>query len=588
MTGTISREFIELLLTKIDLVDLINSQLPLCKKSGSNYFACCPFHNEKSASFSVSQTKQFYYCFGCGAHGNAIDFMMQHDRLSFPEAIEALARYTGMEVPHTNETIKKDRSIAVLHELMQAVAADYYEQMCHATRAINYLKNRGISGSIAQQFNMGYAPISWNHILDKFGKTDADKKNLLDVGLIIKREEGGYYDRFRDRIIFPIHDYRGRIIGFGGRIIDQGEPKYLNSPETILFQKGHELYGLHHAIKMNKKLDRILIVEGYMDVIALFQHHITYTVATLGTATTQHHLHRLLRYTSEIIFCFDGDAAGRHAAWRALQVILPIMQDNLQIRFLFLPDGEDPDSLIRKKDLSQFEKLLNTAWSLSNFFLQTLTQQSDMSTMEGRACFAASAITYIKQIPPGIFQGILLEELSKRARVDLNHLKQQMKLSTTQKTPLTNLVKSSPTKLPASLRLALALLIQHPYLVSKLAKPIPLSSLPGDTLLIDLIKLTQQKPHITTAGLIEYWRGQSEEALIAELANWNHLIPDSGIIDGFLGAIQQLVFMGFDNEINNLLSKAAGEGLSETEKLKLAECISKKKALAEEDVARNL
>src|SRR3990167_4756463 len=330
MIGAIPREFIDLLLSKVDLVDLINTQLPLRKKSGSNYFACCPFHNEKSASFSVSQTKQFYYCFGCGAHGNAIDFMIQHDRLSFPEAIEALATYAGMELPQTNEMVKKNRSSASLHELLNQAATYYYEQMRHSNRAIHY--------------------------------------------------------------------YRGRIIGFGGRIIEQGEPKYLNSPETILFQKGHELYGLHHAIKSNRKLDRMLIVEGYMDVLALFQHNITYAVATLGTATTQHHLQRLFRYTSEIIFCFDGDPAGRNAAWRALQVILHMMQDDLQIRFLFLPDGEDPDSLIRKIEQTQFEKLLLTALSLSNFFFQSLSQQGDITTMEGRAGFAANAISYIKQI----------------------------------------------------------------------------------------------------------------------------------------------------------------------------------------------
>src|SRR3990167_4049159 len=349
MTGTIPREFIDLLLAKIDLVDLINAQIPLRKKSGNNYFACCPFHNEKSASFSVSQPKQFYYCFGCGAHGNAIDFMMQHDHLNFPEAIEALAKYAGMDVPHTHESIKKNHSVSTLHELMQTITTYYYDHMRQSTRAISYLKKRGISGAIAQQFMIGYAPDSWSHVLDQFGKTDADKKHLLDAGLIIKREEAHqYYDRFRDRIMFPIHDHRGRIIGFGGRIIDEGEPKYLNSPETILFQKGHELYGLYHAIKANRTLNHILIVEGYMDVVALFQHNITYAVATLGTATTEHHLQRLFRYTSEIIFCFDGDAAGKHAAWRAVQVLLPIMQDHLQIRFLFLPDGEDPDSFIRK------------------------------------------------------------------------------------------------------------------------------------------------------------------------------------------------------------------------------------------------
>ena len=587
MTGTIPREFIDLLLAKIDLVDLINAQIPLRKKSGNNYFACCPFHNEKSASFSVSQPKQFYYCFGCGAHGNAIDFMMQHDHLNFPEAIEALAKYAGMDVPHTHESIKKNHSVSTLHELMQTITTYYYDHMRQSTRAISYLKKRGISGAIAQQFMIGYAPDSWSHVLDQFGKTDADKKHLLDAGLIIKREEAHqYYDRFRDRIMFPIHDHRGRIIGFGGRIIDEGEPKYLNSPETILFQKGHELYGLYHAIKANRTLNRILIVEGYMDVVALFQHNITYAVATLGTATTEHHLQRLFRYTSEIIFCFDGDAAGKHAAWRAVQVLLPIMQDHLQIRFLFLPDGEDPDSFIRKTNPIQFEELLHHALSLSDFLLQTLNEQSDMTTMEGRARFATNTMNHIKQLPTGIFQDILLEELSKRARVSLNSLKQQLKQSRVAAT-----VSSTPSqpqiKLSASLRLALALLIQCPTLINKLPQPLLMNNLPQHTLLIKLIQLIQQKPGITTGGLIEHWRHQPEEALLVELASWNHLIPENGVANGFLGAIRQLSFSEFDNEINTLLSKAAGAGLTNPEKLKLADYISKKKTLAEDDVTRN-
>ena len=324
------REFIDLLLTKIDIVDLINTHIPLHKKSSNNYFACCPFHNENTASFSVSQTKQFYHCFGCGAHGNAIDFVMQHDRLSFPDAIETLAKQAGMDIP--KETASKTyQDHTARFELMTKVATYYDQQLRQSERAIHYLKNRGISGKTAKQFNLGYAEPAWNHLLNQFGIHDVDKQKLLDMGLIIKRDEGGYYDRFRDRIMFPIHDYRGRIIGFGGRIIDTGEPKYLNSPETSLFQKGHELYGLYQALKANRQLNRIMIVEGYMDVITLFQYDITYVVATLGTATTPKHLERLFRYTSDIIFCFDGDTAGRTAATRALQVIFPLIHDHLQV-----------------------------------------------------------------------------------------------------------------------------------------------------------------------------------------------------------------------------------------------------------------
>lgn len=578
----IPRDFIDLLLARIDIVDLINTHVPLKKKSGSNYFARCPFHNEKSASFSVSQPKQFYYCFGCGAHGNAIDFMMQHDHLNFPEAIETLARHISMEMPKTNDApVKKDESLPALFDLMIKTTEYYYEQMRQSQRAIQYLKNRGISGAIAQQFSLGYAPTGWGHVLEALGKTDADKKKLLDAGLIIKKEEGGYYDRFRDRIMFPIHDYRGRIIGFGGRILDQGEPKYLNSPETPLFQKGHELYGLYQALKINRKLDRVMIVEGYMDVIALFQHGITYATATLGTATTQHHLQRLFRYTSELIFCFDGDQAGRTAAWRALQVIFPLMNDHLQIRFLFLPDGEDPDSLVRKEGKPAFEQRVASAQSLSDFFFQTLVKQSDMNTLEGRARFASSSLNHIKQLPAGIFQGIMLDELSKRARVDRQELNKQIKHP--DESTMTAAADSSSIetkeKLPAPIRLAIALLIQYPTLASLITEPLPKSHLPGYSFMLQLIDIIQKNPSVTTGSLLENWRGQKEEAFVSKLAKLDHMMPEAGIQSEFLGIIRQLASLGVDEEINRLLAKAAQEGLTDDEKLELSARIAKKKAL---------
>lgn len=574
----IPREFIDLLLAKIDLVDLINTHVPLQKKSGSNYFARCPFHQEKSASFSVSQPKQFYYCFGCGAHGNAIDFMMQHDRLSFPETIEMLARQVGMEIPK-HAASKKEDSLPGLYDLMTEVSTYYYDQMRKSPRAIHYLKQRGITGSIAQQFSLGYAPNSWSHVLDQFGKSSTDKKKLLDTGLIIKKNEEGYYDRFRDRIMFPIHDYRGRIIGFGGRIIDQGEPKYLNSPETSLFQKGHELYGLYQVLKANRKLDRVMIVEGYMDVIALFQYGINYAVATLGTATSTHHLQRLFRYTSEIIFCFDGDQAGRTAAFRAMQVIFPIMHDSLQIRFLFLPEGEDPDTLIRKEGKVQFENRMSSALSLSTFFFQTLSLQADMNSMEGRARFAALALNHIKQLQSSLFQGMLMEELAKRARVDINELKQQVKHQEMTQPEAFSQTGASKSKLPTPLRLVLALIIQNPYLATLISDPLP-HSLPGHAFISQLIEIVHKSPNITTGALIEYWRGQKEEAFISKLAHWDHCVPIAGVKSEFLGAIRQLLTLGFDEEINRLLAKAAQEELSDDEKMELSAWIYKKKKLA--------
>ena len=403
----IPREFIQALLTRIEIVDLIDTRIPLRKKSGNNFFACCPFHNEKSASFSVSQNKQFYHCFGCGAHGNAIDFVMQYEHLSFPEAIESLAKQAGMEIPRSSRPTEKTVSHTELYSLLDDVTNFYQKTLKDEPQAIAYLKSRGLSGEIAKDFSIGYAPQGWDHLLRQLGKTSQLKQQLFDTGMLIKKDEGGFYDRFRERVMFPIHDRRGRIVGFGGRILDKGEPKYLNSPETPIFQKGHELYGLYQALKSNRQLTRALIVEGYMDVIALFQNSITYAVATLGTATTSHHLQRLFRHTSEIIFCFDGDNAGRTAAARALQVTLPLMSDGLQVRFLFLPDGEDPDSLVRKEGKDAFEIRIANALTISNFFFQTIAAQADLSSLDGRARFVKLASEQIDPLPESIFKKMI-------------------------------------------------------------------------------------------------------------------------------------------------------------------------------------
>lgn len=576
----IPRDFIDLLLARIDLVDLINIQLPLRKKSGNNYFARCPFHTEKSASFSVSQLKQFFYCFGCGAHGNAIDFVMQHDRLSFPDAVEMLARHIGMEVPQEKGEVRKNDSLPALYDLVNAAAVYYYDQMRQSNRAVQYLKNRGITGAIAKLFQVGYAENGWHQLLQHLGSTDADKYKLLQAGLIIKKSDGSYYDRFRDRIIFPIHDYRGRIIGFGGRIIDQGEPKYLNSPETPLFQKGHELYGLHQVLKANRKLERVILVEGYMDVIALFQHGINYAVATLGTATTSHHLDRLSRYTSDIVFSFDGDKAGETAAFRALQVIFPMMDDHMQIRFLFLPNGEDPDSLVRKEGKVNFENRLQTALPLSTFFLNSLSTQCDMSMMEGRARFANLALEWLKKLPANLFRNLLLEELSKRSRIELTELKGQLarhKQTQAVKSAAPDLSDMPP--LPVPMRLVLSLLIKFPQLLKLIPEHFSPSSLTGALFLQQLIDIIQNQPNITTGGLFECYRGKKEADFMVKLANLEHNIPKNGLEGEFTGALRQLTQLTHEQEINRLLAKAAKEELTDEEKLVLSAKINHKKSL---------
>ena len=580
--STIPRDFITLLLARIDVVDFINQHVPLRKKSGSNYFACCPFHQEKSASFSVSQTKQFYYCFGCGAHGNAIDFIMQQDHLTFPEAIEALAKQYGLTVPKTQGAYQKEDTTSKLYELMAAATQQYQHALKQSSHAMNYLKNRGISSAIAEQFNLGYAPGGWTFLFDLLGKTETDKKNLLDGGLIIKKESGGFYDRFRDRLIFPITDHRGRIIGFGGRVIDQGEPKYLNSPETPLFQKGHELYGLHQTLSANRHLNRILLVEGYMDVIALFQHGISNVVATLGTATTKYHLERLFRYSQDIIFCFDGDAAGRKAALRALPVIFPIAKDGVQIRFLFLPEGEDPDTLIRKEGQSVFEKRIETSLPLSTFFFQSLSEHCDMASVEGRARFAAQALTEIKTLPSGILQSMFLEELSKRARLSLDTLKKGIPtFSTAPTSHPSSLQRTVQIKLHPAVKKIVGLLLQFP----QKAHTLPLTFLPSSTqdadLINKIISVIQSEPNMTTGLLLEHFRGQPEEMLLKKLAEWEHFIPDEGVIGELLGAIRLLNALSIDQKINHLLQKSADNCLSDEEKLQLSAFIQEKKTLLE-------
>lgn len=565
MSDHIPREFIQLLLSRIEIVDLIDNRIPLRKKSGNNFFACCPFHNEKSASFSVSQNKQFYHCFGCGVHGNAIDFVMQYDHLSFPEAIEHLAKQIGLEIPRSSRPAEKTASLTALYELLSDVSGFYQKSLRDEPLAIEYLKKRGLSGVIAKEFEIGYAPSGWDHVLKHCGKTPQLKQQLFETGMLIKKDDGGFYDRFRERVMFPIHDRRGRIIGFGGRILDKGEPKYLNSPETPIFQKGHELYGLYQALKMNRELTRALIVEGYMDVIALFQMEITYAVATLGTATTSHHLQRLFKHTSEIIFCFDGDNAGRTAAARALHVTLPLVRDGLQVRFLFLPDGEDPDSLVRKEGKTAFEQRIMNALTISNFFFQTIATQTDLTSLDGRARFVKLASEQLDPLPDSVFKKMMLEELSKRARIT-------METTTPKQTNTRSVIqKARPT---SPMKLALMLIVQNPELAKSLTDPIPVLEMQGFDLFIELIRMAQQET-LTTGTLLEHWRDRPEATIIAKLAQLEHMIPEQGIESEFLGAVNRLKKMSNEQAIERLLVKANQNSLSQEEKQFLQNLIEK-------------
>src|SRR5690554_1316597 len=419
MAGLIPQGFIDDLLGRTDVVEVVGSRLKL-KKTGKNYSALCPFHNEKSPSFSVSPDKQFYYCFGCGAGGNALGFIMDHDSLDFPQAVEDLAKRAGMEVPREESGPDRKPRQPVdspLYPLLEA-AAEYYRQALksHPARkaAVEYLKSRGLSGVIARDFSLGFAPPGWDNLIKHLGGDSLQHKAMLDAGLLIENSETGRsYDRFRDRVMFPIRDSRGRIIAFGGRVLGDDKPKYLNSPETPVFHKGQELYGLYEARQFNRQLDEIMVVEGYMDVIALAQLGLRNAVATLGTATSEEHLKRLFRLVPSVLFCFDGDSAGRKAAWRALEATLPNLQDGRRARFLFLPEGEDPDSLVRREGTDAFQaRIHQQARSLADYFFEHLSEEADPRSLEGKAHLATLAVPLIEKIPGANLRALMRQRLA--------------------------------------------------------------------------------------------------------------------------------------------------------------------------------
>jgi DNA primase len=427
MAGLIPQSFIDDLLDRVDIVEVVNARVQL-KKSGKNYKACCPFHEEKSPSFTVAQDKQFYYCFGCGTGGNALGFVMEFDRLDFLPAVEMLAKNAGLEIPRE---AAPDRAVSKQKDSLYSILVEsdtFFRQQLRTNKAagtaVDYLKSRGLSGKIAAQFGVGYAPPGWDNLLKAAGNDPGKIKLLDESGMIISRpEEKKQYDRFRHRIMFPIRDQRGRTIGFGGRVLDDSTPKYLNSPETPVFHKGRELYGLYEARQALKEIPHLIMVEGYMDVIALAQYGIHNAVATLGTALTESHLQKLFRYTSELVFCFDGDKAGRRAAARSLEIALPEMKDGVSAKFLFLPDGEDPDSMVRKHGTDAFQLDVQKAQPLSEFLFEQLSEGIDASTADGKARLSKVCAPQINRIPQGVFRQLMLEELSRRTGISADNLR---------------------------------------------------------------------------------------------------------------------------------------------------------------------
>ena len=518
MAGKIPQPFIDQVLNQTDIVDLIDGYVEL-KQKGREYTACCPFHNEKTPSFTVSPDKQFYHCFGCGAHGTAITFLIEHDGLQFVEAIELLANKLGLQVPHEAGQIKSDQNKELYYALEQANL--YYQQQLRSSdNAIAYLKQRGITGKIADQFDIGFAPDGFENIKTHLIKS-VSQNTLIQTGLLSKKNESSIYDRFRNRIMFPIKDTRGRVIAFGGRSLGDAMPKYINSPETPLFHKSNSLYGLFEARQSPGRLLQLIIVEGYMDVVALTQHGIANCVATLGTATTSQHIRNLLRYSKDLIFCFDGDRAGSAAAWKALEQILPEYKDGIDVRFAFMPQGQDPDSLIRELGEQAFTQHVKNALPLSEFFFTKLSRDIDSSTADGRAKLASVAKPLLSKLPVSVFRDLMIKELNQRVGTSVGHT-----ASINLEGEHANIQPSSSPRTPkyTKTRLAIALLLREPAL-AELALPAEeltqLGDVPGVSLLIQMLDIIENNPHLNSAALIERFRGQEAHTHLQKLLEWD-------------------------------------------------------------------
>ncbi|TAK54652.1 MAG: DNA primase [Gammaproteobacteria bacterium] len=537
MAGRIPQAFIDELIARSDIVEIVGSRVQL-KKAGREWKACCPFHAEKTPSFWVSPVKQFYHCFGCGAHGTTLGFLMEHDKLSFPEAAEELASRLGLELPRPDDGAAPRARIGEdLYELLAQVTQFYRDNLREAPRALDYLAARGLDTETRVGFAIGYAPAGWDAVLRRFGGTAERDQRLLEAGLVIERSgqgESGCYDRFRDRIMFPIRDARGRVLGFGGRVLDQGEPKYLNSPETALFHKGRELYGLYEARQALRQLDRLLVVEGYMDVARLAQAGIRYAVATLGTATTAEHLHRLFRITSELVFCFDGDRAGRKAAWRALENSLEHARDGRQLRFLFLPEGEDPDSLVGREGAAAFEDRIATAQPLSEFLVTQLATQADLSSIDGRARLAELARPLVARVPEGVYRELLLERLAQEVRMPVGRLAELLAARGPAAAAVGAHAQAGPrARLSAGrhplLTQAILLVLHHPGAARAISDLQALEAIDarGIDVLLELLAMVRAEPELSTAQLVERWRDRPEGARLAELAAEETLVADA-------------------------------------------------------------
>ena len=561
--------FIDELLARTDIVEVVGGRVPL-KRQGKEYAARCPFHDERSASFTVSPTKQFYHCFGCGAHGTAISFLMNYDRLEFLDAVDELAKRVGMEVPRETQQRNANPDTRDLYGAMEAANAFFRGQLARSDKARAYVDKRGIAPEIVERYGIGYAPDGFSALRDALG-TDPRRMQLLERGgLFSKNEKGHVYDKFRDRLMFPIHDRRGRTIAFGGRVIDpEDSPKYLNSPETALFHKGRELYGLWQARQANQKLDRLIVVEGYMDVVALAQYGVSQAVATLGTATTPDHAELLFRNAPDVFFCFDGDRAGRSAAWKALESVLPRMKDGRQAFFLFLPDGEDPDSLVRQEGVDGFDARLRDATPLSEFFYASLSGDVNLGSLDGKARLAERCKPLLAQIPDGAFGDLMRQRLTEltgvgaRASTPQTHVPAQRASHAT----------AAGAQKPSLVRSAITHLLHRPGFALDLQPPFRFAVLrqPGIELLSELVLLVRERPDINTGALLEHFEGREELGALQKLAA--HALPgeDAALRQVFLDNIVRLDAEALQQRREELQARIAS--LDEAEKAELRDLL---------------
>lgn len=594
MAGLIPRDFINDIIAKADIVDVVGSRVKLKKAGSNNYQACCPFHHEKTPSFTVSKNKQFYHCFGCGAHGNAIGFLMDYDKLEFVEAVEELASMLGLDVPREQSADKKSVKSQVsykakkdLYELMQEIAQTYQAELPKHDSALAYLQQRGLSAEVIQRFGIGFVPDVFDFVLNKFGQTKDDQARLFDLGMLKRSERGKVYDTFRHRVMFPIRDRRGRTIAFGGRVLGDERPKYLNSSETLTYHKGNELYGLFEALQVNDSPDMLLVVEGYMDVVALAQFGVNYAVASLGTATTPEQIQLAFRSTEQIVCCYDGDRAGRDAAWRALENALPYLEDGRQLKFIFLPDGEDPDTYIRQYGKEGFEQYIQQAQSLEAFlFEHLLKQQIDLATKEGKSKLAALAVPLINRVSGETLRLYLQNALGQKLGIinpsQLEKLFAHHPKGEHSAVAHAQSAVKKPTEIKRTpMRVMVALLLQNPQL-AQLPYDLGLfKALKGDVAGLDLLEsltaLCRENVGISMGQILEHYRDTNFAKPLEMLAIWDHLIEDEQVETTFVDTLAYYANQLTEQRIEELIAKDRSGGLDAQEKQELVQLLTCRK-----------